>query len=111
MRDAPLSMRLLGLSKPTMRIAIPNPRKAEAAARDWNSKNPVGCNVEVTLDDGSLKETKTASEAWVLGGHTAVIKLEGIAGGYALNRVRPQPLNDALCDGSEPPQTLKPKQT
>lgn len=64
-----------------------NPRKSEIAARDWNAKHPVGCKVEVTLDDGSIKETQTASEAWVLGGHTAVIKLEGISGGYSLSRV------------------------
>lgn len=88
-------MRLLGRSEPNqnMRIAIPNPRKAEQSARDWNSKHPVGTLVEVTKDDGSIEETLTASEAWVLGGHTAVIKLVGISGGYALNRVRPQPLN------------------
>ena len=73
----------------TTRIARPNPAQAEKSANDWNSKYPVGKPVEVTLDGGSIKETKTASEAWVLGGHTAVIKLEGISGGYALNRVRP----------------------
>lgn len=28
-----------------------------------------------------------------------------------INRARPQPLNDALCDGSEPPQTPKSRQT
>lgn len=70
------------------RIAMPNPRKAENAARNWNAKNPVGSKVEVTLDDGSIKETLTTSPAWVLGGHTAVIKLEGISGGYSLKRVR-----------------------
>ena len=71
------------------RIATPNPRKAEAAARHWNEQNAIGTVVEVTLDDRSIKETKTASEAWVLGGHTAVIKLEGISGGFSLSRVRP----------------------
>lgn len=70
-----------------MRIAIPNPRIAESAVRSWNEKYPVGSNVEVALDDGSIKETKTASQAWVLGGHTAVVKLEGICGAYALSRV------------------------
>lgn len=73
----------------TNRIAIPNRRNPEKWVNDWNSKYPVGKPVEVTLDDGSIKETKTASEAWVMGGHTGVIKLEGISGGYALSRVRP----------------------
>jgi hypothetical protein len=72
----------------TNRIAIPNPRKAEAAARDWNTKHRIGTLVEVRLDGGSLKETKTRSEAWVMGGHSAVVMLEGIAGGYSLRRVR-----------------------
>jgi hypothetical protein len=71
------------------RIAIPNPRKAEAAARDWNEKHKIGCKVDVTLDDRSIKETKTSSEAWVIGGGIAVIKLEGISGGYSLSRVHP----------------------
>lgn len=83
------------------RIAIPNPRKVEAAARAWNEKHKVGCKVDVTLDDGSIKETTTASEAWVLGGHTAVIKLEGITGGYSLSRVRP------VIDDSVPYQPAK----
>lgn len=69
------------------RIAHPNPRKMEAMASDWNSKHPIGSKVEVTLDDGSIKATKTSSEAWVMGGHTAVIKLEGVSGGYSLSRV------------------------
>lgn len=64
-------------------------KKAEAATQHWNAQNAIGTVVEVTLDDGSIKETKTASEAWVIGGHTAVIKLEGIVGGYSLSRVRP----------------------
>lgn len=70
-----------------MRIAMPNRQKPEQAVRLWNDHHKIGTPVEVTLDDRSIKETKTASEAWVMGGHTAVIKLEGIAGGYALHRV------------------------
>lgn len=71
------------------RMAIRNPLNADRAAREWNDKYPLGTLVEVTLDDGRIEETVTDSAAWVLGGHTAVIKLVGHAGGYALNRVRP----------------------
>lgn len=54
----------------------------------WNADNPVGAEVIVTKDDGTELRTKTRSEAWVLSGHTAVVMVEGIAGGYLLARVR-----------------------
>jgi len=56
----------------------------------WNAANPIGTRVLVTLDAGSVLRTRTKSAAWMLGGHTAVIKVDGIAGGYLLNRVRPE---------------------
>jgi hypothetical protein len=40
---------------------------------------------------GSELTTKTRSEAWVMGEHTPVVMVEGIAGGYALDRVTPMP--------------------
>lgn len=52
-------------------------------------RHNVGTPVLVTLDDGKLWQTKTRSEAWVLGDHTAVVMLEGKSGGYLLERVRP----------------------
>lgn len=72
------------------RIARPNPAQAERLVREWNDKHKPRKLVEVTLDDGSIKETCTTSEAWVLGGHTAVVMLNGIVGCYNLNRVRPR---------------------
>ena len=72
----------------TTRIARPNPAKAEKAVREWNEKYPANTNVEVTRDDGSITETYTLSAAWVLGGHSAVVLLNGISGCYALERVR-----------------------
>lgn len=58
---------------------------------EWNSRHPVGTDVFLTLDNGDEKRTKTRSEAWVLSGHTAVIQVEGVAGCYALERVRLAP--------------------
>lgn len=56
---------------------------------NWNNKHPEGTAVTVTLDgDQGTMESVTRSEAWMMGGHSAVILLEGIAGGYALDRVR-----------------------
>jgi hypothetical protein len=49
---------------------------------------PVGTDVVVTKDDGKEIRTRTRSEAFLLGGHTACIQLEGISGCYALERVR-----------------------
>jgi len=55
----------------------------------WNDHRAVGTDVIVRLDDGTDRQTKTTSEAWVMGGHSAMIKVEGISGGYDLDRVRP----------------------
>lgn len=54
----------------------------------WNKKYPEGTEVIVKKDNGAEIKTKTRSEAWLLGGHTAVILLEGISGCYALERIR-----------------------
>lgn len=59
-------------------------KKAEAARLAW--KHPLGTLVNVRKDNGSTLATKTRSDPWVLGG-TAVIMVEGISGGYSLDRV------------------------
>lgn len=72
----------------------PRDSKAHVAlVEKWKSV-PKGTSVIVTKDDGSEFKTRTRSTPWMLGasshdpGHTAVIKVEGIAGGYGLWRVR-----------------------
>jgi len=62
-------------------------RQMEAYVETWNRQNPVGCDVDVKRDDGQVTQTRTRSEAWLLGGHTPVICVEGISGCYALERV------------------------
>jgi hypothetical protein len=52
-----------------------------------NKAAVVGQAVNVRLDSGETKTTKTRGGAELLGGHTAVVWLEGIAGAYALDRV------------------------
>jgi hypothetical protein len=74
------------------RIAIRTTRP-DNAVEAWNSKYPVRTLVEVTRDNGIVEETRTTSEAWVVRGHSAVVKLVGIAACYSLNRVRPVPSN------------------
>lgn len=57
----------------------------------WNSKYPAGTPVKVRLDDDSVVAAKTAGPAWVLGGHTAVVRLEdGVKSpAYMLTRCTP----------------------
>lgn len=61
--------------------------KGAKAVQSWNNLVPVGASVDVVKDDGTIVNTKTQSEAFMLGGHTAVIHLEGISGAYSLSRV------------------------
>ena len=55
---------------------------------NWNRNCPVGTVVTVTLDDGELFVTTTRSLAWVMGGHSAMVMVDGIAGGYLIDRVQ-----------------------
>jgi hypothetical protein len=72
-----------------------SPEELGRQADAWNVKHPIGTPVIVIRDDGSAVLTKTLSLAYVLGGHTAVIFIEGISSCYALDRVRPDPFRDA----------------
>ena len=60
----------------------------QALVDNWNSSNPSGTPVEMRKDTGELVKTVTRSEAWLLGGHTAVVMVDGVSGGYLLNRMR-----------------------
>jgi hypothetical protein len=87
---------------PTHTHTIPRPltpNSQHRATHDWNTAYPIGTAVTVRKDDGSTVTTKTQSAAWVLGGHTAVINLEGITGAYLLSRVKPvHPANQKPAD-------------
>ncbi len=65
-----------------------SPLQQQKAIDKWNSKYPIGTAVTVTKDNGEVVTTKTRSVAWLLSSHTAVISVEGIAGGYLLERVK-----------------------
>ena len=64
-------------------------KQNEKAVADWNRQHQPGIQVRVTLDDGRTIETKTRSKAVNLGGHSAVIMLDGISGCYLLSRCQP----------------------
>lgn len=61
---------------------------------DWNAKHPVGTPVtryrRINPLAGAV-ETKTRSEAWLMGGHTAMVMVEGQAGGVMVESVKPRP--------------------
>ncbi len=61
---------------------------AESVVKAWNNAHELGASVIVTNDFGEEIPTKTRSCAELLGGHTPVIWLDGIAGCYDLTRVR-----------------------
>lgn len=61
----------------------------EALALHWNTAYAVGIEVDLREDDGRITRTTTRSAAWVLGGHTAVIEVDGRSGCYRLDRLTP----------------------
>lgn len=69
--------------RPTRKSAA----QLQAACDKFNAAHQVGAAVSVKLDGGEVRETVTNSEAQVMGGHTAVIWLDGIRGCYDLDRV------------------------
>jgi len=69
-----------------LRGKLPRELKAQAdLVRNWTL--PIGTPVDVHQGNGSMLRTKTRSEAWLLGGHTAVIHVDGLEGAYVLERV------------------------
>lgn len=48
-----------------------------------------GDAVLVTNDSGLIIPSKARSDPWKLGHGQWVIKVEGVSGGYALNRIQP----------------------
>jgi hypothetical protein len=61
--------------------------KLQATCDKFNAAHQVGAAVSVELDGGEVRETVTTSEAQVMGGHSAVIWLDGVRGCYDLERV------------------------
>lgn len=62
-------------------------------ADDWNAKHPVGTPVtryKLIRPLAEPQDTKTRSVAWVIGGHSAVVMVEGVAGGVIVESVVPK---------------------
>ncbi len=70
----------------------PTAKQLEKQVNDWNAKHPVGTPVTRYKLISPLREpndTKTRSEAWIMGGHSAMVMVEGVAGGVCLESVKP----------------------
>jgi len=63
----------------------------QALCERWNREHQVGTPVRVwpgpRAADAPSEDSTTRSEAWVLGGHTAVVMVRGRAGAVALSHV------------------------
>jgi hypothetical protein len=66
-----------------------NTKQLYEQVESWNNRVSVGDAVVFRKDDGRTVNTKTRSRASILGGHTAVIWLDGISGCVVLDRVNP----------------------
>jgi len=69
----------------------PNIVKLQAEADKWNAKHPVGTPVIRYALINPLREgteTETRSEAWVMGGHSVMVMVNGVAGGVCLESVK-----------------------
>jgi len=68
--------------------------KEQAIADEWNRAHPIGTPViryKLISPLGLGNQTKTQSQAWVMGGHSVMVMVEGIAGGVLLESVVPCP--------------------
>ena len=70
-------------------MGAPSKAKLESICGEFNARCPVGTEVHLINDLGQVEHTRTRSEAWVLGGHSPVIMVEGRSGGYDLTRITP----------------------
>ena len=71
------------------RVKRPNPQRLVS---EWNARYPVGTRVTRYKLINPLREpqeTKTRSAAWVMGGHSAMVMVNGVAGGVLVESVVP----------------------
>nr|WP_246456214.1 ASCH domain-containing protein [Ruficoccus amylovorans] len=65
---------------------------AEKDVIQWNARYPIGTKVTRYKLINPLREpeeTETRSTAWVAGGHSALVKVEGVAGGVLIESLVP----------------------
>jgi hypothetical protein len=87
----------MSYSRISQRRSIPHrksPKELQFIVDEWNRNYFVGTAVTRYALINPLREpmvTKTCSVAWVMGGHSAMVMVEGVSGGVALESVVPIP--------------------
>jgi len=69
----------------------PSIKTLEKQAKDWNALHPIGTPVKRYKLINPLREglaTETRSAAWVMGGHSVMVMVNGVSGGVLLESVR-----------------------
>lgn len=67
-----------------------NQKSQQTVVDEWNAEHPVGTVVTRYKFVNPLRlhqETKTRSEAWLMGGHTAMVMVDGVSGGVLVESV------------------------
>lgn len=68
-----------------MKPKIKSQRELELEVENFNLKHKIGDKVKLKIGGTVTKDATTRSEATILGGHSAVVFLEGISGCYSLD--------------------------
>ena len=63
---------------------------AEKQAEKFNAHYTVGQAISLELDDHTMMDSYLESEAWVIGGHSAIAKVAGKSGGWSIHRIHPR---------------------
>ena len=87
------------------------PRAQQEIVDAWNAKHPIGTPVtryKLINPLAEPVETLTRSEAWLMGGHTAMVMVEGQAGGVMVESCKPRrtQLNPAVAWPFPKPEDL-----
>ncbi len=88
-------------TKKAPKMKRPNPEKLAAQAAQWNLTHPIGTPVMRYKLINPLREgteTKTRSEAWVMGEHSLMVMVEGVSGGVLVESLMSVPCD--ACGGT-----------
>lgn len=72
-------------------------QQQEKRVEAWNRDCPIGTPVirfKLINPLREPQETKTRSNAWLMGGHTAMVMVEGVSGGVMVDSVQPRPVQE-----------------
>ena len=75
-----------------LNLFTPNAEQLQRRCDEFNEQNPVGTRVMrfsmISPPRGPLGETTTRSKAFVMSGHSAMVMLTGVSGGWSLDGIQ-----------------------